>query len=98
VTIKPITPNEVHIEIPDKVIEVFNKLIKSNWDGDEAVVYQDDAVGALCGELKVFSSEIYGKHYLDVEEVYRKAGWYVEYDKPGFNDDYRAYYIFRKSP
>jgi hypothetical protein len=39
-------------------------------------------------------NEIFKKGWLDVEEIYGKAGWKVEYDKPGYNEDYAAHFIF----
>ena len=34
--------------------------------------------------------------WLDVEGIYRKAGWDVEYDSPGYCEDYPATFKFRK--
>jgi hypothetical protein len=33
---------------------------------------------------------------MDVEDVYQKAGWEVEFDKPGYNEDYEANFKFSK--
>jgi len=40
-------------------------------------------------------AEIFDKGWLNVEEVYRAAGWAVEYDKPGFNESYSATFTFK---
>ena len=40
--------------------------------------------------------KVFKNKWLDVEEVYRKAGWKVEYDKPGYCEDYEAYFVFEK--
>lgn len=43
--VKPISIDEVQFkkneEIPDEIIESFNKLIVKNWDGHSSVVRQD---------------------------------------------------------
>lgn len=39
---------------------------------------------------------IFDKHWLDIEDTYRKAGWNVEYDKPGYCENYDAYFVFSK--
>lgn len=41
---------------------------------------------------------VFANKWLDVEEAYRAAGWLVRYDKPGFNEDYDAYWEFMKIP
>ena len=43
------------------------------------------------GEL---SKMLYEKHYLDVEDAYRKRGWIVDYDKPAYNETYDAFFEF----
>jgi hypothetical protein len=37
---------------------------------------------------------IYANRWMDVEPVYRKAGWKVDYDRPGYNESYEAHYTF----
>ena len=39
---------------------------------------------------------IFSNHWLDVEDIYRKQGWKVVYDSPGYDESYDAYYEFRK--
>lgn len=98
--IKPITPSEVveqkKKDLPPEVIETWNKLIAEKFSGSSARVLQKDAVSALTIALLVPSSVIFDKGYLDVEPIYRDAGWKVEYDKPGYNESYEAFYIFQK--
>ena len=40
--------------------------------------------------------EIYDKNWLDVEDVYESAGWKVEYDKPGYNENYEPTFTFSR--
>jgi hypothetical protein len=98
-TVAPIRPIEITdarlISIPDVVFEVFNQLITDNFTGTRATVHQNTVVKELEGR-GLNRSEIYRKHWLDVEEFYRQVGWIVTYDKPGYNEDYEAYFVFKK--
>lgn len=97
----PIRPSEVVAHkatvLPDKVIEVFNHLIAVNFSEGRARVTQDAVVESLTA-AGIDRSEIFAKHYLDVEDIYAAAGWKVEYDKPGFNESYAANFIFSVPP
>lgn len=95
---------------PDFVIETFNELISQNLRGKTARVSQEEAVVALVAKMltsvssldedeskaKEFRSEIFKRHYLDVEDNFRDAGWKVYFDKPGYCESYEAYYEFTK--
>ncbi len=98
-TAKPITPSEVNKKkvelLPDAVLEAFNELIAENWDGVSSTVLQKTVVERIVS--KGYSSDqVFDNHWLDVEDVYRGAGWKVEYDKPGYCESYDAYFVFRK--
>jgi len=45
----------------------------------------------------MFRSEIINNGWLNIEEAYRAADWEVEYDKPAYNETYRAHFIFKKA-
>lgn len=94
----PIKPSEVDKRdvIPQTVFEIFNVLITTAWDGTQAIVRQDDAADRISKDLGIPRADVFKFHYLDVEEAYRKVGWAVEYDKPGFNETYPATYTFRR--
>lgn len=84
-------------DIPEEVFEAFNELIVKSWNGSIAVVRQDDVIARIMEKLDVSRHAIFGAHWLDVEPAYRKAGWSVLYDKPGYNEDYPATFEFRKA-
>ena len=102
--IEPIRPNEVtdvkKATIPDEVIIAFNQLIIENWKKDSSsrflqkkvirMIQQRLGAGVLSGE------DIIDNGYLDVEDIFRKAGWDVEYDGPGYNETYEASFTFSK--
>lgn len=95
----PIQANEMKQRkadaIPSAVYEAINQLILKNFYRDSATVYQKDIVRIL-KEQGIASSTLFDNHWLDVEPYYEEAGWEVEYDKPGYNESYDAYFVFRK--
>lgn len=96
---EPITPQLAtrvkEINIPEPVINTFNWLIGEAFDGHRAIVYQKEVVEKLVAS-GIPRSEIFAKHYLDVEKLYERAGWIVEYDKPAYNEEYDAFFKFTK--
>lgn len=98
--VKPIRPDEIprHRPIPDEVITVFNGLIAEKLRNDEAVIKQDEVVSRIVALLgRGARAEIFDNGWLDVEHLYREAGWHVEYDRPAYNEDYPATYKFKRS-
>ena len=102
--LSPIKPSEVvgkKREItPDYVIEAFNELIAGHWDGNRSTFGQRDAVSLIIkkgneAHACIYDTTIYENHWLDVEEIYRQAGWFVEYDKLGYNETYEPTFTFR---
>lgn len=101
----PIKPKDVaklrkHI-IPEEVFEAFNEMIAASWDGRSAVVFQNEVAALACEKLvrrnpDFTESDLYARGWLDIEDLYRKAGWSVSYDKPGYNEDYEASFRFTK--
>ncbi len=91
---KPITPSEVAsgTHIPDEVIAAFNELI-AEGSGN---VKQGAVVTRIMAKMPdVTRSQIFERGWLDIEGAFRKAGWKVEYDKPGYCESYEAYWTFR---
>lgn len=96
--------------LPDAVLEAFNELIAKHWNNGEACFKQDEVVALICQKLEqelnkggssddnwmsVRKQEIFDNHYLDVEGIYRKAGWTVNYDSPAYCESYPATFTFR---
>lgn len=97
----PVKPDEVveiqKRDIPDYVIKVINDLIAQKWDGHSAVITQRVIVEKILqAEPFLVRSEIFDNGWLNIETLYREAGWKVEYDKPGYNETYEAYFTFTK--
>lgn len=96
--VKPIRPEQVPMikqkDIPEPVLEAFNELIIKNFRGDGAVLRQADLV-ALMVQKGLNKEDIFANSWLDVEPLYRAAGWSVEYDKPAAGEgDYPPTFIF----
>jgi hypothetical protein len=94
----PIKPSEVaklkaNI-FPDAVFEAFNELLARGSVGNRSITIKTKDVVALMEEKGLKRDDIFNKGWLDVEDVYRKAGWKVEYDKPGYNETYEATFKF----
>lgn len=81
-------------EFPDFVIQAFNECIMEARIKNSKNVMQDDVVKRIEKLGNVSRNSIFENHWLDVERHYRKAGWTVYHDQPGFNESYKAYYTF----
>lgn len=95
--VKPITPKEVQdirSTLPDAVFVVFNEAITRKWSGSSATVLQKDVDHRIASMMNITIGEAIERGYLDIETAYRAAGWIVDYDKPGWNESYDAFYVF----
>lgn len=95
---KPITPDEVAgakaALFPAAVFDAFNAEIAAEYADGRATVKQKAVVARMLA-AGLAEVEIDRKGYLNVEDVYRAAGWTVVYDKPGFNETYDATFEFK---
>ncbi len=92
----PISPTEAASgkHIPDEVFDAFNELIQEG----SGVVRQKDVVARILAKMPaVDSNTVYQRGWLNVEGAYRAKGWRVEYDKPGWDESYEAFFTFRKA-
>lgn len=82
--------------LPGHVIETWNALLAQKSTGGPIRITQNEAIEELqvnCPEL-ISRQGIFDSGWLDIEPVYRAAGWSVKYDKPAYCESYEAYYIF----
>lgn len=99
----PVSPAEVAElkteQIPEQVFEVFNGLIAQNLHGRYSRVLQKDVLAEL-EDRGMNRSEIFEKHWLDVEDSYREVGWKVDYDRPVYwgGENFDAYFEFKAPP
>jgi hypothetical protein len=100
--IKPITPDEIMGEleniIPQSIILAVNELLTEKYrgTGDVSIKQKDIIERAILIDETLTSNIIFEKKYMDFEELYKKSGWSVSYDKPAYNENYDAYFIFNK--
>lgn len=95
---KPIKPSDVVAakarQIHPLVIDTFNALIVANWSHGRSVISQAAVMAELVNKHNINRQEVLSNNGLDIEDVYRAAGWRVEYDKPGYNESYEATFTF----
>ena len=95
---KPIRPNEINklSIIPDGVIDVFNMLITKHYRNGYAEFTAGEASKAICEKMTCASHVPYDEGWMDIEPIYRKAGWLVDFDSPAYNESYPATYKFTR--
>ena len=96
--------------IPDFVIEAVNKCIaKHLYDGRaqftvEEVVdlivntkYPPHRMTDMGGDTEAleFRRSLFTNRWLDIEAIYRANGWSVTFDRPAYNETYKAFWIFK---
>lgn len=96
---KPFSPAEAveaHADyIPTVVVDVVNEFLAQRASSGRRVeITQKEVVSALLAE-GLTHEEIRGRNLLDFEDTFRKVGWDVVYDKPGYNETYGAHWIFK---
>ncbi len=97
----PITPAEAEsnkkIDIPDYVIESVNYLLSKNIRKGQADFFQNDLIEEILKRApEITREDIFKDNMLDFEPLYKDSGWSVQYDKPGYNEDYEANFSFRR--
>lgn len=96
--VKPITPEEVVDSkanvIPNAILVATNLLIAENWNGDNSIF----KLKTLKEKIQEVDPEltISNVRWLDIEPIYRKAGWVVEYHSPAMDETYDAYFNFSR--
>lgn len=98
--VAPISPADIAdyklATLPDCVIDTWNKAIAVAWNGRSAKILQTEITDKLASALNTTRSNVFSSGYLEIEDIYRKAGWTVSYDKPAYCEDYDAYFNFSK--
>lgn len=96
----PCTPQQARdaweTTIPDEVFEVFNTLLSEKYNSNSIIILQTLVVDQLMLKMPQVkrSEELFERHWLDIEPMYRKAGWDVKYDKPAYNEDFEPSWTF----
>lgn len=81
--------------IPQEVQDAWDALIARHFNGRTACVKQDDVIEMLLPMTPGASrQEVFDSGWLDIEDLYRAAGWKVSYDKPAYCESYPATFTF----
>jgi hypothetical protein len=109
--VKPLKPDEAvalkETQFPDEVIEAFNEMIAQRLkrgcaefqlkEVKKLIIDKFVASGSLGTKKRsTISSRICEQEWLDVEDIYRKEGWKVVYDSPGWDEHYEPFFRFKK--
>lgn len=90
--------NKCNEMIPDFVITAFNDLLTENYADKGTVIKQDDAIRRILQysmDDELTREIIFKKRWLDIEPLYRRKGWKVDYEKPAFDERFEPYFIFK---
>ena len=74
--------------IPSEIFSVVNDI--NGWGG-KITIEQDEILERLNSAMR---EDVFKYHWLDIEPFYRSSGWAVSYDKPAYNESYKAHFIF----
>lgn len=99
---KPLSPKDVENAkattgntIP-QVIEAANELIAQRWNGYESRFFLHELAKLARSKLGWDEKKFFEDGDLDIEPIFRKAGWVVDFDRPGYNETYEAFFVFTK--
>lgn len=98
-TVKPLKPSDIvdNLEtiIPSVVIEAVNNLLKKKFRGTSATIKQQEIIDEIIRlDDSMTSRKIFDEKWMDFEEIFKKNGWAVKYDGPGYSESYDAYFVF----
>lgn len=96
---KPISPEEVvqlkSEKIPDGVIQAFNEAIAEHYKGGMAEVPVQLVRDKISIYMDTPEADI-PYWWLDVEDIYRRAGWSVSFYRAVYDENFKSYFDFRK--
>jgi hypothetical protein len=99
--VKPIRPidlaEQLSKTVPDGVVEAWNEIIAEKFLGGVSTFTVNELTSRICENMMCDTQTVLKKGWLNLEPLFEKAGWSVEYDKPGFDESYAAKFIFTHS-
>lgn len=105
-SVKPFSPKDAEVSkvsfIPDEVIEAVNTLLSQRYNDRSITIKLREVVAQAQKNFSYKSTDgippdanvFYENKWLDIEPIFSAAGWKVTLDKPGYNENYVAYFIF----
>ena len=99
-SVKPISPKDVTDNldkvIPEKIIEAVNNLIKKDFRKHSVTIMQEDILKEIKRLDKgLTEKKVIDNNWLDFEPIFKKAGWIVTYDSPGWDENYDSTFTFK---
>ena len=96
--VEPIKPSEIKQTIPEFVIKGANECIQEHYRElkKESHFTQDELMKYVLKYAPegITRRTVFDNGWLDIEPLYRRAGWEVEYDKPAYCENYPANFTF----
>jgi hypothetical protein len=98
--VEPIRPEDVAATkkaiLPPEVITCWNNMIALKYSDGEARIELRDIIASITKAMNTTSKRVLDEDWLEVEDIYRAAGWKVVYDRPGYDENYEPFFIFSK--
>lgn len=83
--------------IPPELYDTVNEFIKQRSSDNPITITQKEVMEALLARMPhVTRQHVWDHRWLDFESAYKKAGWKVVYDKPGYGETYEAFWEFSR--
>ena len=97
--VKPLSPKDINNDmeniIPDVVIKAVNNLLKKEFRGSSVKLLQKDVISEISKlDDSMTSKKLFDNNWMDFESLFKKYGWSVVYDGPGYNETYEPNYEF----
>lgn len=81
--------------IPAAVYQAFNHFLILRSDGNGSIrIWQKELVDKVHSLMPDIEQKFPHRDWLNVEDTYRKLGWTVTFDRPGFNENYDSSWTF----
>ncbi len=98
----PLSPEDIMKTLPDyfpsSVIEAVNNLLLKKFRGKTCTIKQKDIIEEILRiDDTLTKGEIFDKKYMDFESIFEEYGWEVTYDGSAYNENYDAYFEFKKN-
>ena len=96
--VKPIKPSDIKQIIPDWVIQGANDCISEHWNETKKCSKFDQ--NSLIEHILEYAPRgvtretLFNNNWLDIEPIYEKEGWVVNYDKPMYWETYEPNFTF----
>ena len=104
-SIKAVSPSEARGAkskyTPPEIIEAVNELLSQHYRPNGIVIKQKDIIALARAKMATnespnANSDFFSQGWMDFEPIYEAQGWKVRYDKPGWDENYDAFFEFKE--